>query len=367
MKTTKKIINTLFLLTLFTILLFTSKSTYAASTDQPISLGVPTQFTISKDNSICFNFPLTNSGKYKVCISSVILENTTEDLQYGTPTTNLKYTISSDYSTNLPFSHYDNEFFGDTEFEMTTGNYNEDRKYISVYAYNSNLSGTITIYDSTIYATSLSLKPAYYFTKDKSKKINCTVTPSNADCNLEYTIDNEDVAEEDEDIPGKISAEGMGITTLTITDKYSGLSCKTKIIVNKGTHDVFEKDTLPASYFINHPKAKKIKWKSSNSKIIAIKGKKFKCLKVGKAKLTCKLDGVKYTLTIYVDSKEKTKKAAIKYLKDSLKNPDSLKVNKISYIPGVFSMDYSAMNGFGGYNRETLNVLLEKHNLHYLD
>ena len=48
---------------------------------------------------------------------------------------------------------------------------------------------------------------------------------------------------------------------------------------------------------------------------------------------------------------------AVDYLKKMLKNPDSLQVHSTSSIMSgdsyIVTIDYSAMNGFGGYNRET--------------
>lgn len=51
------------------------------------------------------------------------------------------------------------------------------------------------------------------------------------------------------------------------------------------------------------------------------------------------------------------------YLKSKLKNPDSLQVHSISsYVSNgyyVVSIDYSAMNGFGGYNRKTFYCMID--------
>ena len=55
---------------------------------------------------------------------------------------------------------------------------------------------------------------------------------------------------------------------------------------------------------------------------------------------------------------------AVDYLKKMLKNPDSLQVHSTSSIMSgdsyIVTIDYSAMNGFGGYNRETFICMVDE-------
>ena len=64
--------------------------------------------------------------------------------------------------------------------------------------------------------------------------------------------------------------------------------------------------------------------------------------------------------------------SAIKYLKECLKNPESLQVHSVSYATYVYchdcenaigiKIDYSAQNGFGGTNRENFYCLIDPNN-----
>ena len=55
---------------------------------------------------------------------------------------------------------------------------------------------------------------------------------------------------------------------------------------------------------------------------------------------------------------------AVESLKNVLKNPNSLAINKLHAVAAdegyVYSIDYSAENGFGGTNRKTLYIHVKK-------
>lgn len=116
---------------------------------------------------------------------------------------------------------------------------------------------------------------------------------------------------------------------------------------------------------------KKVTWKSSKTSVATVSKQGTVTTKSeGAATITATVSGKKFTCKVTVKAKELSDNDMIAYgwilLRDSLKNPDSLKIHsiKIGYHDAEYGdgtivegqrnvlFDYSAENGFGGLNRK---------------
>lgn len=153
---------------------------------------------------------------------------------------------------------------------------------------------------------------------------------------------------------GLVEAKKMGKTTITV--KCGKFTKKCNVTVNKATVEMWSGKTKNLSSFVKHIQGyKKAKWTSSKSSVVKVsKNGKITSKKHGKALIKCKIKGVTYTFTVYSYSAKKLKAKGKETLNDLLKFPGSLSINEIGYGTtfGTMYIDYSAMNGFGGYNRD---------------
>ena len=101
---------------------------------------------------------------------------------------------------------------------------------------------------------------------------------------------------------------------------------------------------------------KKVKWKSGNSAVAAVKGQKVRGKKAGSVTLNITYKKTKYKTKIRVVDYNKMLKKCKSNLRDRLLDPDSLKIYHIwcgyndDGYPAIW-LDYGAKNPFGAYVR----------------
>ena len=118
------------------------------------------------------------------------------------------------------------------------------------------------------------------------------------------------------DKKNRLEGMALGSAVVTATVEETGQQLQWTVVVNKDYHTgksdngkclVGKKES-----FKNEIKGikgwKKIKWKSTNKKIIAVSGNRITPKRAGKCKLIGKADGITYYLTCYVETKETQKK-----------------------------------------------------------
>lgn len=193
----------------------------------------------------------------------------------------------------------------------------------------------------------------------KSKQINAIFNPPYATSNITWISSNKKIATVNRS--GKVTAKAIGATT--IIAKCDGKTQKCSVYVQSTYVDLKKGKTYGGkSIFGTIKNYQKGKFASSNASVASVgKGGTIVTKSVGKTTISAKIGTKTYKCVVYVyDEKVLEKKAIIK-LKSVLKNPNSLIVNKIyRYNDGSIRIDYSAMNGFGGYNRDTFLAWYDK-------
>ena len=191
----------------------------------------------------------------------------------------------------------------------------------------------------------------------KSTIVTATVSPSNAtNKTVTWTSSNNKVATVKN---GKITGKAKGSATITAitTDGYKKAKVSVKVINNevksiklnktKESIKVGESSTLSETINPSNATNKKVKWKSSNDKIVKVNSKgKITGIKEGKAKVTVTTEdgGKKATCTITVEEKTSSKTKTILFVGNSK--------TYVNDIPGLTGKIASA----GGYKVETKSV-----------
>lgn len=198
----------------------------------------------------------------------------------------------------------------------------------------------------------------------ESKKLKVSSTPTYATDETKWSTSNKKVATISKS--GKVKAKALG--TATITAKKGKKKAKCKVTVNKMYLELYTGETKSLKKYIKNIKNyKKATFKSSDKSVVSVNSDgKIKTLKHGKATITITVSEKKYKITVYSYSKSKLERTAKSTLKNMLKNPNSLIINNMEYVGGVLVIDYSAMNGFGGYNREDFIAFYEKGKFYYM-
>lgn len=179
-----------------------------------------------------------------------------------------------------------------------------------------------------------------------------------------YSSSNSKIASVDSS--GKIKAKNLGVATITAKTK-GGNSVKWKVTVNETYIDIVGGSSKKYNSILKYVKNQgKGKWETSNKNVAQVSGKTIKGISSGKADVTLTANGVKYTITTYVADKTKLKNAAVSTLKSILRNPSSLIINNAYYDKDTYVINYSAMNGFGGYSRDNFIAWYEKGKLDFL-
>lgn len=167
---------------------------------------------------------------------------------------------------------------------------------------------------------------------------------------------NSKVANVDQD--GKITAKSMG--TAVITYSLYGKSVKQEISITKMNVNMWKGEKISLKPFVEKiPNYKKGKWKSTNEKIASVNRQgKILLKQSGKAKINFVIGTNKYVFQIFSYDGVKVYNIAYADIYDRLKNPSSYILNDVKceydskfYSEVYLTIDYSAMNGFGGYTR----------------
>jgi uncharacterized protein YjdB len=231
---------------------------------------------------------------------------------------------------------------------------------IEISASGGDFRGSFIIKDTTTYAKSI---------KKKSTPSNMTVLATqqlgvsmNGVGKVSWESSNKKIATVSSN--GLVKAKKMGKVTITATLE-NGNSVKYKVVVNKMNINIWSDEFFSLKSYVNQITGySKGTWKSSKKKAVTVSDKgKITAKDDGKnyeaAKVTFKVSGTTYTFNIYKYDKESMYEEAVTKLKKRLKNPSSLIVNEYSFNSVKTAkggtlyvyIDYSAMNGFGGYSR----------------
>lgn len=199
---------------------------------------------------------------------------------------------------------------------------------------------------------------------DKTYTLKGKFSPEYATDNQIWSSSNKNVVSVDNN--GKITAKGLGNAVITL--KMGTKTAKCTVIVNNDYLELIKGETESFTKAVKNIKGyKKAKWKLSQKSVATLKGNtKIEALSHGKAKATAKIGGKTYTITVYVYEHDVLVRAAQNKLKSMLKYPASLTINRIIGKGNYVRIDYSAMNGFGGYNREYFSAWYEKGKLKYM-
>lgn len=186
------------------------------------------------------------------------------------------------------------------------------------------------------------------------KHLKVKVTPSDSLGTTKWKSSNKKVASVDK--YGYVRAKKMGKATITV--KRDGKKAKCSVCVNKDWTEIGNGRIKKLSTFVKNISGyKKAKWKSSRPSVVSvINGGTIRAYRHGKAKLTAKIKGKKYTLTVYSYDKGVIKNKTISALKDLLYVPSSFELNSVKY-PNfrTCTVYYSALTRTGNrvYGAET--------------
>lgn len=205
-------------------------------------------------------------------------------------------------------------------------------------------SYTITFYGEYAEEIHFALYKSYSYTLPKVKKIKLNktkltisagvektlklaVTPSNAEGTTKWKSSNSKVVNISN---GLIYAPFMGKSTITAT--RGGKTAKCVVTVNKTFLELGKGKNWKIKSIVKYISGyKKAKWKSSDTSVAIVSGGKITAKKHGKANITAKIKGKKYTITVYSYDKKVIKEKTVKAIKDDLYVPSSFKLNTIKY------------------------------------
>lgn len=252
---------------------------------------------------------------------------------------------------------------------LESGDYNVSIQENSGSTYYAKLDYVIKINwkaAETVKSTSLKLNKSSLTMKvGATYQLKSTLTPTYSTQTVTYKSSNSKIASVNS--KGKVTAKAMG--KATVTAKSGELSKKCTVMVNSKVLEYWTGKKVSLNKYVKNISGyKKAKWSSSKSKVVSVsKSGTVNIKKHGKAKITCKIKGKKYTFTVYGYSKKKLKSRAKELLKNGLKRPSSLEIHSVEFSKN-FSVifDYSAMNSFGGYNRSYFYAYYNYGKLYYL-
>ena len=227
-----------------------------------------------------------------------------------------------------------------------------------VYVYNDDEEGSELSYDLYGYRyysppknptklkfckTKLSLERGYGY------YIKTTYSPSDVSSKLTFSSSNKKIASVSKD--GEYCyVKGKNLGTCTVKAKMGNKTAKCTVVVKSTYVQMKSGKSKNLQNLVKKASGyKKAKWSSSKKSIVSVDKKgKIKTKKHGIAKITAKIKGRKYTITVYSYSRAGVKKRLLTYLKDHLIAPQSLKLGRITY-PAYNSCRiwYSAYNKYG--------------------
>ena len=185
--------------------------------------------------------------------------------------------------------------------------------------------------------------------KDAEYTLKATYSPSDVTSKIKFTSSNKSVASVSTSGQyGYVKGKRLGVAT--ITAKMGNKKAKCTVVVKR---TYVQMKSGKSKNLLNLVKKvsgyKKAKWSSGKKSVVTVDKKgKIKAKKHGIAKITAKIKGRKYTITVYSYSHAGVKKRLITYLKDHLIAPQSLKVGRVTY-PAYNSCRiwFSAYNRYG--------------------
>lgn len=282
--------------------------------------------------------------------------------------TDVEFVMGSYYSEGYYRFNIENEY-GTIVYERSgyIDYYDDDHEYYTTLAagtYYVNIYNNDDTYDESLvydfYAyrfnsiptnpTSLKLnKKKITLSKNGTYTLKATYKPSEVSSSLKFTTSNKKVASIS--YSGKycyVTAKALG--KATITAKMGNKKAKCTVTVNKCWLEIGKgKSKSLTSYVKKVSGYKKAKWSSSKKKFVTVSKKgKIKGKKHGNSKITAKIKGKKYYLTVYSYDKKVIKKKTIANVKDRLYVPSSFKLGTVRY-PHFYSCKiyYSAKNLYG--------------------
>lgn len=266
---------------------------------------------------------------------------------------------------NVVFETNSHITFDDTTIStiLPMGNYvlslQENDDFEFEYLFSIKATATVEVPAQTLKLNKKKLS----LSEGKTYNLKAKVTPSYATDVATWKSSNKKVATVD--ASGKVTAKGLGNAVITV--KVGSKKAKCNVTVKSTYLEIDKSKSKNLKKTIKNIKGyKKASWKSSNTSIASVGGGKVSGHAHGKTKLTAKVSGKTYTIRVYVYDHEVLVSKAKSKLKSILKHPSSLVINKISGSGNFVNIDYSAMNGFGGYNRGDFMAWFDKGSLQYL-
>lgn len=263
---------------------------------------------------------------------------------------------------------YDHEYYT----TLPAGTY-----YVNIYNDDSNYENYMK-YDFYVYRfksipknpTSLKLnKKKITLSRYGTYTLKATYKPSEVSSSLKFTTSNKKVASIS--YSGKycyVTAKALG--KATITAKMGNKKAKCTVTVNKCWLEVGKgKSKSLTSYVKKVSGYKKAKWSSSKKKFVTVSKKgKIKGKKHGNSKITAKIKGTKYYLTVYSYDKKVIKKKTLACIKERLYVPSSFKVGTVKY-PHFYSCKvyYSAKTRYGDRVYSATTGFYDKGKFYYYD
>lgn len=256
--------------------------------------------------------------------------------------------LDTDWSKSVVTSYYTTLYCPEGEYEVKLSGEN-----LYDYSYEGNdISYSISIVDSTVAPSKLTpskktVKLGIY----DSGYLDYTCSPENSLVDKEtWSSSNKKVATVSKG--GYVVPKSLGTTTVTVKAN-GGASAKFNVVVNWNYIGIFTGSSRNAPT-VN---GKNVKWKISNKKIASIKGNKIYAKKAGNTTLKCKKGKITYTVKLHIVSYNTLLKKTKSKLKDSLKDPDSLKIYHVwkgysSESDPTIVIDYGAKNSYGAMVRD---------------
>lgn len=283
------------------------------------------EFYLEKPRYVTLNF--TSSSPLDIEIENIDLDN------------DWSKSSLTNYSTSF--------YFPEGEYEVTLS----DDSYYESDDLNM-IDYSINIVDSTAVPTKLTptektVKLGIY----DSGYLNYKCSPDNAIADSEtWTSSNKKVATVGNG--GYVTPKSLGKTTVTVKVN-GGASTKFNVIVNWNYIGIFSGSSR------NAPKVngKNVKWKIGNKKLVSVKNNKIYAKKAGNTTLKYKKGKITYTVRVHIVSYNTLLKKTKAKLKDTLKDPDSLKIYHIwkgysNESDPTIVIDYGAKNSYGAMVRD---------------
>ncbi|MBO5373106.1 MAG: Ig domain-containing protein [Lachnospiraceae bacterium] len=277
-----------------------------------------------------------------------------DDSTYGKCLLKIKNSVGNVVFEDSDYIPYDEKTFSTV---LPAGNYTlviqEIYKYRFRYSFSMNAVPTMSVPTETLTLNKKNISLAVGEKYSLTEKY----TPAYATDTIAWKSSNKKVATVDS--MGNVQAKGLGKATITVQMGSKKANCT--VTVNSTYVEIVKGKSAKLKTLAKNIKGyKKAKWKVGSTSVASVKSGKIRGNSHGQTKIKAKISGKTYTITAYVYDHDVLVKNAKRKLKSLLKNPKSLIINKIYGKGNFVVIDYSAMNGFGGYNRSDFTAWYEK-------